>query len=273
MGGLLFSMPKKVSELLDFKEKTAVVTGGAMGIGYGIVKRFAEAGANVVIADINEEVGGKKVEEIKKEYNTQALFVKTDVSSEEEVKNLVQKTIENFGQIDVFINNAGIFPSSLVLEMTLDFWEKVQAVNLRGTFLGCREAAKVMKEKGGNIINIASVDALHPSMPGLAAYDASKHGVWGFTKNFALEVAKQGIRVNAIAPGGVATEGVAAMSGGAVKSGLNQEEMIKAFTAKIPLGRFAQPDEIATVALFLASEASSYMTGEIVVVDGGTLLA
>ncbi len=245
-----------------------------MGIGYGIVKRFAEAGANTVIADINEKIGSKKAQEIKKEYNTQALFVKTDVSSEGEVKNLVQKTIESFGQIDVFINNAGIFPSAPVMAMTQDFWEKVQAVNLRGTFLGCREAAKIMLEKGGgNIINIASVDALHPSMLGLAAYDASKHGVWGFTKNFALEMAKQGIRVNAIAPGGVATEGVAAMSGGSVKSGLNQEEMIKAFTAKIPLGRFAEPDEIAKVALFLASDASSYMTGEIVVVDGGTLLA
>lgn len=267
-------MPKKISELLDFKGKTVVVTGGAMGIGYGIVKRFAEAGANIVIADINEEVGGKKAEEIKKEYNAETLFVKTDVSSEEEVKNLVQKTIESFGQIDIFINNAGIFPSALVLEMALDFWEKVQAVNLRGTFLGCREAAKAMiKKGGGNIINIASVDALHPSMLGLAAYDASKHGVWGFTKNFALEMAKQGIRVNAIAPGGVATEGVAAMSGGAVKSDLNQEEMIKAFAAKIPLGRFAEPDEIAKVALFLASDAASYMTGEIVVVDGGTLLA
>lgn len=267
-------MPKKVNELLDFKGKVVVITGGAMGIGYGIVKRFAEAGANIVIADINAEIGAEKAEEIKKEYNTQALFVKTDVSSEAEVKNLIQKTVESFGQIDIFINNAGIFPSALVLEMTQDFWEKVQAVNLRGTFLCCREAAKVMLEKGGgNIINIASVDALHPSTLGLAAYDASKHGVWGFTKNFALEVAKQGIRVNAIAPGGVATEGVAAMSGGTVKSSLNQEEMIKAFTAKIPLGRFAQPDEIATVALFLASEASSYMTGEIVVVDGGTLLA
>lgn len=265
---------KKIDELFNFSGKTVVVTGGAMGIGYGIVKRFAEAGANTVIADISEGVGERKTEEIRKAYNTQSLFIKTDVSSEENVANLVQKTVEKFGRVDVFINNAGIFPSSPVLETTLDFWEKIQAVNLRGTFLCCREAAKIMiKSGGGNIINIASIDALHPSMTGLAAYDASKHGVWGFTKNFALEVAKQGIRVNAIAPGGVATEGVEAMTGGAVKAGAGQKEMIKEFTAKIPLGRFAQPDEIATVALFLASDASSYMTGEMIVVDGGTLLS
>lgn len=267
-------MPKKINELFNFSGKTVIVTGGAMGIGYGIVKRFAEAGANTVIADINEEAGEKKAEEIKKEYDTQSLFIKTDVSSEKDVINLIQKTVENFNQIDVFINNAGIFPSSLVLETTLDFWEKVQAVNLRGTFLCCREAAKVMIKNGsGNIINVASIDALHPSMLGLAAYDASKHGMWGFTKNFALEVAKQEIRVNAIAPGGVATEGVEVMTGGAVKSGIDRKEMTKEFTAKIPLGRFAEPDEIATVALFLASDASSYMTGEIIVVDGGTLLS
>lgn len=265
---------KKVDELFDFSGKTVVVTGGAMGIGYGIVKRFAEAGANTVIADINEEVGERKTEEIRKVYNTQSLFIRTDVSSEENVANLVQKTVKKFNRIDVFINNAGIFPASPVLEMALDFWEKIQAVNLRGVFLCCREAAKIMiKNGGGNIINIASIDALHPSMVGLAAYDASKHGVWGFTKNFALEVAKQGIRVNAIAPGGVATEGVEAMTGGAVKAGAGQKEMIKEFAAKIPLGRFAQPDEIATVALFLASDTSSYMTGEMIVVDGGTLLS
>jgi 2-dehydro-3-deoxy-D-gluconate 5-dehydrogenase len=264
---------KKISELFDFKEKIVVVTGGAMGIGYGIVRRFAEAGADTVIADISEGIGQKKAEEIEKEYNTKSSFVKTDVSSEENMTELVQKAIEKFGKIDVFVNNAGIFPSSNVLEMTLDFWEKIQAVNLRGVFLGCREAAKVMAEnKRGIIVNVASIDALHPSMTGLAAYDASKHGVWGFTKNFALEAAKLGIRVNAIAPGGVATEGVQAMSAGAANAGTNQEEMIKQFTAKIPLGRYAKPDEIATVALFLASDASSYMTGEMVVVDGGTLL-
>jgi len=264
-------MPNKtIGELFNLSGKTAVVTGGAMGIGNGIVKRLYEAGANVVIADIDKKVGEGKVKELSGNKN-QVIFVKTDVSSEKDVKNLIDKTIKKFGKLDIFVNNAGIFPNKLVLDMDLALWEKIQAVNLRGVFLCCREAGKVMlKSKGGNIINIASIDALHPSMPGLASYDASKHGVWGFTKNFALEVAEKGIRVNAIAPGGISTEGVQKMNSGS--AGANQAEMIKQFTQKIPLGRFGEPDEIALAVLFLASDASSYMTGEMMVVDGGFLL-
>jgi 2-deoxy-D-gluconate 3-dehydrogenase len=262
---------KKIGELFDFTGKTVVVTGGANGIGYGIAKRFAEAGANVVISDINEEVGPGKAEALASEYGTKTLFVKTDVSSEKDVQALVAQTKEAFGSLDVMINNAGIFPTSTVLSMEVGFWDEVQAVNGRGVFLGCREAAKAMVEQGsGAIINIASIDALHPSMVGLAAYDNSKHGVWGFTKNLALELAPHKIRVNAIAPGGVATEGVAAMSaGGATVS----DEQMKAFLSAIPMGRYAEPDEMATVALFLASDAASYLTGSMIVADGGSLIA
>ena len=261
---------KSINQLFNLKGKVAIVTGGAMGIGYGITKRFIEAGGRVVMADIAEEAGVKKA----KALGPRCWFIKTDVSAEKEVKRLVVWVRKKFGRLDILINNAGIFPSAPVLNMELALWEKIQAVNLRGVFLCSREAAKIMVKKGGgNIINIASIDALHPSMIGLAAYDASKHGVWGFTKNFALEVAKKGIRVNAIAPGGIATEGVAAMNQPAKgKSKINQAEQIKQFTAKIPLGRFGEPDDIATAVLFLASEASAYMTGEIVVVDGGYLL-
>lgn len=264
-------MPNKtISELFNLSGKTAVVTGGAMGIGYGIVRRLYEAGANVVIADIDKKVGEEKAKGLNGKKN-QVIFIKTDVSSEKDVKNLISKTVKEFGRLDIFVNNAGIFPSKLVLDMDLGLWEKIQAINLRGVFLCSREAAKVMlKSGGGNIVNIASIDALHPSMPGLASYDASKHGVWGFTKNFALEVAKKGIRVNAIAPGGINTEGVQKMNAGG--AGANQEEVIKQFTQRIPLGRFGQPDEIAMAVLFLASEASSYMTGAMMVIDGGFLL-
>lgn len=255
---------KSIAELFDFSGKTVVVTGGSLGIGYGIVKRFAEAGANVVIADVNAEAGEKKVADIVAS-GKKALFVKTDVSSEEEVKNLIEKTVSEFGSVEVLVNNAGIYPGSTVLDMELSLWEKIQAINLRGVFLCSREAGKVMKGKGGSIINVASVDALHPSSVGLAAYDASKHGVWGFTKNFALEMSPHNVRVNALAPGGVTTEGTGAMSDGSVDAA--------AFTAKIPMKRFAQPDEMATVVLFLASDAASYMTGSIVVADGGVLLA
>ncbi|MFA6534510.1 MAG: SDR family NAD(P)-dependent oxidoreductase [Patescibacteria group bacterium] len=253
---------KSIQELFNFSGQVAIVTGGAMGIGWGIAKRLAEAGAAVVIADIDEAVGEAKVKELGKK----AMFVKTDVSSEEDVKNLISEAVKEFGRLDIMVNNAGIFPSKPVMEMEVALWDKVQAVNLRGVFLGCREAAKVMAPNGGKIINIASVDALHPSMVGLAAYDASKHGVWGFTKNFALEVVKQNIRVNAVAPGGVATEGVDKMTHGSA-------DAISQFAAKIPMGRMGAPDEMATVVLFLASDASAYMTGSMVVADGGVLLA
>ncbi len=236
-----------------------------MGIGYGIVLRFLEAGANVVIADLADE-GERKTKDLLKD-GKKVMFVKTDVSSEKDVKRLMFTTVEKFGGIDVLVNNAGIYPQKLVLEMDLAFWEKTQAVNERSVFLCSREAAKIMiKKGGGNIVNIASIDALHPSMVGLAAYDTSKHGVWGFTKNFALEVSSKGIRVNAIAPGGIATEGVAKTMGGAA------EAAIKEFAVKIPMGRFGEPDDIAMAVLFCASDASSYMTGAIVVVDGGVLL-
>lgn len=262
-------MPQKtIQQLFNFTGKTVVVTGGAKGIGFGIVQRFVEAGANVVITDIDDKIGKAKAKKLG------ALYIHTDVSLEDEVKNLVEKTQEQFGAVDVFINNAGIFPSKPALEMTLDLWEKIQAVNLRGVFLCSREAGKKMAEQGGGvIINIGSIDSLHPSQVGLSAYDASKHGVWGFTKNFALEVASKNIRVNAIAPGGVATEGVEEMTGGAIKTGDTQSQGAKEFAVKIPMKRFGLPDEIATVALFLASDASQYMTGSIVVVDGGYLLA
>ncbi|HLC45143.1 MAG TPA: SDR family oxidoreductase [Patescibacteria group bacterium] len=257
---------KSIAKLFDLTGKTAIVTGGAVGIGYGIARRLAEAGANVVIADLAEAEGQAKA----KALGDKALFVRCDVSSEADIKKLVEAAVNKFGGLDIMVNNAGIYPQKLVMDMDVAYWDKIQAVNMRGVFIGCREAARaMMKRAGGIIVNIASIDSLHPSMVGLAAYDASKHGVWGFTKNFALEMARKGIRVNAIAPGGVTTEGVKQSMGSAAQTAA----VIKAFEAKIPLGRMGEPDDIATVALFLASDASAYMTGEIVVVDGGVLLS
>lgn len=256
--------------MMNFQGKTVVVTGGAKGIGFAITRRFAEAGANMVIADIEED-GANKVESLAKEYEVEGMFVRTDVSDEGEVKKMVEEVLGKFGKIDVFVNNAGIFPSVPALEMDTETWDKIQAINLRGVFLTSREVGKHMKEnKHGVFVNIASIDALHPSAVGLGAYDASKHGVWGFTKNFALEMAEYGVRVNAIAPGGVQTEGVEEVTQGQVKA--IGEDNTEAAPIDAPMGRFAYPDEMATVAVFLASNAASYMTGEIVVVDGGMLL-
>lgn len=261
---------KNISELLNLQDKSAVVTGGAKGIGQGIAYRLAEAGASVLIADTDEEAAQKAAEELNaKGWKAEAL--KVDVSSEEDVKSMVAAAKEKFGSLDILVNNAGIYPPVPVAQMTAEQFEKVMHVNLHSVFMTTKYAAEVMKPQGGGkIINITSIDALHPSMVGLAHYDASKHGAWGFTKNSALELAAHNIQVNAIAPGGITTPGVAAMSKGA--SAEQMAASTEVFMAKIPMHRMGDPDEIGTVTLFLASDMASYMTGSQIVVDGGALL-
>ncbi len=162
------------------------------------------------------------------------------------------------------------------MNMTLPDFEKVIGVNLKGVFLCCKYVAEQMikQGRGGKIINITSIDALHPSSVGLAHYDASKHGAWGFTKNLALELAPHKIWINAIAPGGVLTEGVKkAQSAQPAPTAVDMQKVMESFLNKIPMHRMGEPDEIGKVALFLASEMSSYMTGSQIVVDGGVLLS
>ncbi|MBI2019227.1 SDR family oxidoreductase [Candidatus Daviesbacteria bacterium] len=232
---------------IDLSDKVAIVTGGAMGIGLGVVKRLEEAGAKVKVAD--KTLG-------------------TDVSSEEDVKRMVEETVAEFGGIDILVNNAGIYPVKPVEQMSAEEFDKVIAVNLKGVFLCTKYVSEQMikQGRGGKIINITSIDALHPSSVGLAHYDASKHGVWGFTKNVALELAPHKIWVNAIAPGAIETPGVT--QGKPLDTAIMEK-----FLAKIPMKRMGQPDEIGKVALFLASDMSSYMTGSQIVVDGGVLLS
>lgn len=261
----------KLDELLNLRDKSVIITGGAKGIGYGIAYRLAEAGAKVLIADLDEDEAAKSSQELSNNGFT-AHSVKTDVSSEEDVSNMISACQEKYGSVDILVNNAGIYPPSPVAQMTQEQFEKVMHVNLRSVFLTTKHASEIMKQQGGGkIINITSIDALHPSMVGLAHYDASKHGVWGFTKNSALELAEYKISVNAIAPGGIATPGVAAMSQGTPDDVM--QESTKAFMAKIPMHRMGEADEIGMVALFLASDMSSYMTGSQIVVDGGALLS
>jgi len=258
-------------KLLDLKGKTAVVTGGSMGIGYGISYRLSEAGANVLIASRNLEEGNKAVEEIKKK-GFSAAAISVDVSKEEDVKKMVGEAIKLFGSVDILVNNAGIFPFMTVSQIKTEMFDQVIAVNLKGTFLCTKYIAEQMikQGRGGRIINITSIDALHPSMIGLAHYDASKHGVWGFTKNVALELAPHKIYVNAVAPGGVMTHGVATAQsqGKPVAVDRNPEPT----QMDVPLGRMGVPDDIGKAVLFLASDMSSYMTGSQIVVDGGYLL-
>lgn len=260
-----------IQALLNLTGKSAIVTGGAKGIGYGIAYRLAEAGAKVLVADLDEEQAQKTVTELSsKGWISSAL--KIDVSSEEDVKKMIDACRQQFGSVDILVNNAGIYPPAPVALMTAEQFEKVMHVNLRSVFLTTKYVAEVMKNQGGGkIINITSIDAIHPSMIGLAHYDASKHGEWGFTKNSALELAPHKIWVNAIAPGGITTPGTQSMQGSAQPS-VDMKSMQDAFLSKIPMHRMGGPDEIGKVALFLASDMSSYMTGEQIVVDGGALL-
>ena len=262
-----------VSKIFDLTGKTAIVTGGAAGIGLGISSRLAESGASVVIADISEENAKKSAEELKSK-GYKAAAVGCDVSNKSDAESAVSFAVSTFGSLDILVNNAGIYPSVLVMQMTDEDWDRVMNVNLKGVYHCVKAAAARMiaQGKGGKIINITSIDALHPSMVGLAHYDASKHGVWGFTKNVALELAQHKIWVNAIAPGGIATPGVAEIQTN-IPTGVDMVKLQEAFINKIPMHRMGEADEIGKVVLFLASEMSSYMTGSQIVVDGGVLLS
>ncbi|PKL37106.1 SDR family oxidoreductase [Candidatus Peregrinibacteria bacterium HGW-Peregrinibacteria-1] len=263
-----------LNKLLDLSGKTALITGGSRGIGLGIAYRLAEAGANIVIASQSQEDLDNAVKELSQK-NFQVKSIKADVSSENEVKNMIDFTVKSFGSLDILVNNAGIFPSNLVMDMTEAQFEKVIDVNLKGVFLCSKYSAQAMIKQGngGKIINITSVDALHPSSVGLAHYDASKHGVWGFTKNLALELAPHKIWVNAIAPGAINTPGVQEMQQQTTNKAVDMKKTLEAFMNKVPMRRMGEPDDIGKATLFLASDLASYITGEQIVVDGGMLLS
>lgn len=258
-----------ISELINLSGKVAVVTGGAMGIGYGIVYRLAEAGASVAIVDLDEKTAEASADKIRANGWKASAFA-CNVAKSDEVEATVSKIVANLGGIDILVNNAGIYPNIPVMQLTENDFEHILSINLKGVFMCTQAVAKQMiaQGRGGKIINITSIDAVHPSMIGLATYDASKHGVWGFTKNIALELAPHKIWVNAIAPGSVSTPGTGA---GAMTK--EMQKQMRPFLEKIPMLRMGEPDDIGKVALFLASELSSYMTGSQIVVDGGVLLA
>ena len=256
---------ESLTQLIDLSGKTAIVTGGAMGIGLGIARRLHEAGAQLVIADLDGRQAGIVADQFDAERDHSALAVQTDVSIAADVETMVNAAVRQFGGLDILVNNAGIYPFSTFLDMDVERFQHVLGVNLVGPFLAMQAAARQMIAQGGGgrIINVSSIDALHPSMVGLAHYDASKHGLWGLTKNVALELAPYGIAVNALAPGGVTTPG----TGGPADTDAAREML-----ERIPLRRMADADEMGRVALFLASDLSSYLVGSQIVADGGFLL-
>jgi 2-dehydro-3-deoxy-D-gluconate 5-dehydrogenase len=265
---------KDIDKLLSLEGKVAIVTGGAKGIGQAICYRLAEAGATVVIADVDADGAEKAASELTQK-GWKAKSATVDMANQEDIKNVVETCASEYGGLDILVNNAGIYPPQTIADMSLADFDKVLRVNLEGSFLAIKYASELMKQKGsGKIINITSIDALHPSMVGLAHYDSSKHGLWGLTKNAALELAASNIQVNALAPGGVATPGVAAMQQAAPAADAETlRKQTEAFLSKIPMHRMGESDEIAKVTLFLASDMSSYMTGSQIVVDGGALLS
>jgi 2-deoxy-D-gluconate 3-dehydrogenase len=252
-----------LNDILRLEGKTAIVTGAAKGIGRGIAQRLVEAGAKVVISDIDQKAGAAAASDLGAE------FISADMASEKDLQALVGTTFEKHGAATILVNNAGIYPFRPALQMTAVEWDRVHATNLRGLFLLSREFANALREsgQGGAIVNIGSIDSFHPSGVGLAAYDASKGGVLMFTRNFALEVAPLGIRVNMIAPGGIATEGVRDSQGNI------PDAVTREFLARVPLGRWGEPDDIAMMTLVLVTPLSAYVTGAAFLVDGGRLLS
>ncbi len=243
---------------VDLTEQVAIVTGAARGLGQAIARDLAVSGAIVACIDVNEELLGDTVESINESGGQAAAFA-CDVTDSDRVTEVVRAVAKQFGRLDILVNNAGVTRDNLVMRMKDDEWDLVLGINLRGTFLFTRAAAKPMsKGKRGRIINIASVSGLMGN-PGQVNYSASKAGVIGLTRTVSRELSKRNITVNAVAPGFIATEMAAKLG----------EELIEQITAETPLGRLGSPQDVADAVLFLASEAASFITGHVLVVDGG----
>lgn len=250
----------------DFNDTTVLVTGGTSGIGREIAIRFGEAGANVVVADINVDPkdGDSPTHEYIERRSGEATFVETDVSSVDDVYAAVE-TAREYDGVDVMVNNAGVFTGGDFLEVTPDEFDRVVSVNMRGTFFGCQAAAKDMVERGveGTIVNIASISSWHAQREQVQ-YDATKGAVKMITRGAALDLADHGIRVNGVAPGQIATEIIDGWSDDAPVAAKEGE-----FIKPVPLGRAGYPNDVAGTVLFLASDEAEYITGEIIMVDGG----
>ncbi|UCC12735.1 MAG: 3-oxoacyl-[acyl-carrier-protein] reductase [candidate division WOR-3 bacterium] len=238
--------------------KNALITGAARGIGAGVAALFARQGARVYISDVDADAGAKAIADTDGDIR----FMEMDVSDENSVKQVVDQILDESQKIDILVNNAGITNDKLLLRMTTEDWSRVLSINLTGTFLVTKAVMRGMiKQRFGRIVNIASVVGLIGNA-GQANYAASKAGIIGFTKSCAKELAGRNITVNAIAPGFIETR---------MTEGL-PEEVKQEYLKVIPLGRFGQVDDVAHLALFLASDQSSYITGQVFCVDGGMVM-
>ena len=249
------------------KNKVAVVTGVGSGIGKAISNAFADEGACLGIGDINEDLLSKTVEELNNK-SSQVKSLKTDVSDEEQVKKLIDETVNTFGKLDIIVNNVSVAIGGYpITDMSNDDWQKIIGINFSSVFYGCKHSIPYLKKnKGGSIINIASVQAHNP-LPGWAAYAGIKGGVISMTRNIASEFGPYNIRANTISPGTIATEMV-----NQVIEEDGTGSLMDDFILMHPIGRIGKPSEIAATAVFLASEGGSFANGEDFRIDGGLVI-
>jgi NAD(P)-dependent dehydrogenase (short-subunit alcohol dehydrogenase family) len=261
---------KPLAELISLSGKRALITGAAAGIGRAMAYRFAEAGANLEIVDINARglaAVKKELEHFNREVNTREV----DIASEEAIDALWEELKGK--EPDILVNNAGIYPFKSFLETDDAFLKKVLDINLQSAVRLCRHMIKSRLKKGGVIINIGSIEAIMPFAEGLVAYDISKTGVIGLTRSLAKECGKRGFRINCILPGGIYTPGTRAVAKALARFQFRLLKTGYDFRSRLPMNRGGQPDEVALVALFLASDLSSYVHGALIAADGGFLSA
>jgi NAD(P)-dependent dehydrogenase (short-subunit alcohol dehydrogenase family) len=244
-------------------EKVCLITGGAQGIGEACARLFLEQGAKVVIVDIHNERGQSLASQLQQQGH-EILFIASDIGNKIEVDAVIKQVIAQYGRLDVLVSNAGIFKAAPFLDVSESDFDEVLRVNLKGAFLMGQAAARVMKDQGGGaIVHMSSVNGVL-AIPEIASYNVSKGGLNQLTRAMALALADDGIRVNAVAPGTIATEL-------ASKAVLTSEEARNKILGRTPMKRLGDPSEVAHVVAFLASDAASYMTGEVITVDGGRM--
>jgi NAD(P)-dependent dehydrogenase (short-subunit alcohol dehydrogenase family) len=255
---------RPLAELLSLRGRNAVVTGGGRGLGRAISGRLAEAGASVLIGDIDGKSAEATAGDIARRSGGVVVARPLDVTDPASIARTADTAVDRLGGIDIWVNNAGVYPSKPVLEISDADWEEVIRINLGGTFVGAREAARRMVQAGhgGVIVNLSSIAGIRGRGPGIPHYVASKHAIIGLTKQFALEFADAGIRVLAVAPTTIITPGVEERTG-------HPDDLEQRLAG--PLGRAGRPDDVARVVVFCASDLSMFMTGSTVLVDGGEM--